>query len=216
MDGNLFQAMTRRRARQADAPPTSEREEGPETRVVDALARWIAEGPLSRRRVFKLADAAIIGGVLSAALSRFGVSPASAQEAANHFGCVHVSHRCTKSGQCCSGVCKGKEGHKTCRAHNVGTCTRDRAACTTETPSPCNPNNLKTACFVTTGNGLFCADLTPDTVPPPACEPCLRDLDCLVLGYPPGSACVVYDGEFCPPGTVCAATSGRACVHPGT
>lgn len=40
----------------------------------------------------------------------------------NAFGCVDVGRFCENGGPCCSGVCSGKSGKKTCQNHDAATC----------------------------------------------------------------------------------------------
>ena len=96
----------------------------------------------------------------------------------NEYGCLEVRDACRSAGQCCSGICKGKKGKKTCRAHDTGTCKQDGALV------PCN-NRTDCGCFRTTAGSDVCAELFP----PSECAACQRDADCLALGFPPGTAC---------------------------
>ncbi len=75
----------------------------------DSLARLIGRSG-SRRAMRK----ALGSGAWGLAWARLGLEAATAQEATRHDGCVHVNRRCKKSGQCCSGICKGKKGRKRC------------------------------------------------------------------------------------------------------
>lgn len=96
----------------------------------------------------------------------------------NEFGCLDVGKPCQNEEQCCSGVCEGKKGKRTCRAHDTGTCQQDGQLV------PCN-NRSNCGCFRTTASSDVCAELFP----PSACAECRRDADCEALGFPPGSAC---------------------------
>jgi hypothetical protein len=159
----------------------------------DTLVRSLSRES-SRRGTLRL----IAGGALGGLLTVFGASRAKA----NHFGCHHVGKPCTRSGQCCSGRCRGRKDHKTCRAHDIGICTTSLDACTqgftaatacgTSTAGDCS-------CFITTGGAPYCAQGT-------ACFPCTKDKPCYE-GIVPGSACVVCSGcqgAGNPDGTACA------------
>jgi hypothetical protein len=138
----------------------------------------------------------------------------------NRFGCVNVGSFCKSSSQCCSGTCSGKKGKKTCAGHHSGGCTPARSLCATANLalSNCNLDNNLAQCFTTTGHGGFCADATPPEVPFENCQKCAVDADCVALGYPAGSACVIAEG---PPGCDEAGcfghngSAGTACFPPG-
>lgn len=114
----------------------------------------------------------------------------------NEFGCLSVNAACTSAEECCSGVCEGKKGKRSCRAHDTGTCKQDGQLV------PCN-NRTNCGCFVTTGGSDICAELFP----PSACAECRRDPDCEALGFPQGSACIPFD---CESGFACMVPCGKA------
>lgn len=171
----------------------------------------------------------LAGGALGAVLSVLGLAGVGA----NHTGCRHVGKPCARKAQCCSGVCKGPTGAKTCRAHHVGTCQAGQDWCTQGAAASCGPPCL---CFVTTGKARFCGR------PTLFCATCARDKDCQgVTGTgsacmecaaacaegtgcvphcpcaPDGSACTVGPeccGGGCPGGTCCR-TAGQPCAAPG-
>jgi hypothetical protein len=98
----------------------------------------------------------------------------------NEYGCLEVGAPCTSEDQCCSGICAGKKGKRTCRAHHTGTCRQDGLLV------PCN-NRTTCGCLHTTAGSDICSELF---VPGgSACAACQRDADCEALGFPPGSAC---------------------------
>jgi hypothetical protein len=129
----------------------------------------------------------------------------------NAFGCVSVGKTCKNAEQCCSGICTGKKGNRTCRAHDVGTC--DQAApgiCEAGNPlfSVCNGKS-DCACFRTTGGSSICGALFNPGLS--ECAACRRDADCVALGFPPGSSCAPIGGAF-----LCAGLceTGLACMMP--
>jgi hypothetical protein len=96
----------------------------------------------------------------------------------NEFGCLEVGDRCTSEDDCCSRVCEGKKGKRTCQAHDAGTCKQDGQLV------PCN-NRTDCGCFRTTAGSDICSELFG----PSECADCQRDADCEALGFPPGTAC---------------------------
>jgi hypothetical protein len=156
----------------------------------------------------------LLSGGLALVAGWLGVSAAKAkkkhkkrktkQRAAepNAFGCIDVGEFCQSATQCCSGICEGKKGRQTCRAHDVGNCAAGaqpgecggaEVACTTSAGAP-------GICGTTTGNAGFCGTYTE-------CYFCTTDLDCQlavggVLG--PRAACVQC--------AECSQTDGTACV----
>jgi hypothetical protein len=124
----------------------------------------------------------------------------------NQFGCVNVGNFCKNSGQCCSGICQGKKGKKTCRAHDGSTCMAGQTivdcggalvVCTTSGGAP-------GACLTTTGNAPFCS-VSFD------CFPCQQDVDCEpICGQ--GAACIACAGDCADTGgTLCASSGGLGC-----
>ena len=72
----------------------------------DALTRTLTAAGSRRRALRGLAAVAVV-----AVAARLG----SGETAANHTGCGHTGTGCRRGGHCCSGVCKGSRGKKTCR-----------------------------------------------------------------------------------------------------
>jgi hypothetical protein len=136
----------------------------------------------------------------------------------NQFGCLDVGGRCQgNSANCCSGVCQGtkpKRGENdksVCVAHNQDGCTPERNGCVVGTAlSACNPANPVAFCLVTTGNAGFCGNVAG--LSPANCQLCTKDTDCVAFGFPPGSACVLFDGGC---SSNCPTTGTRACIPPG-
>lgn len=122
----------------------------------------------------------------------------------NAFGCLEVGDTCRNASQCCSGVCEGKHGKRTCRAHDTGTCKQDGEL------KPCN-NRTTCGCFRTTAGSDVCAGLFG----PSACADCQRDADCLALGFPPGSACGL-SAIPCESGMACYVPCGAELPDPET
>lgn len=120
----------------------------------------------------------------------------------NSFGCLNVGDPCKNEGQCCSGICTGKNGNKTCRAHDTGRCSagvRSEGCGGTRVACRTNAGALG-HCATTTGNAGYCQLYS-------FCIACQTDADCQaadggVLG--PTAACIPCAG--CPEtgGTVCA------------
>lgn len=122
----------------------------------------------------------------------------------NAFGCLDVDNACKTADQCCSGVCEGKKGKKTCRAHDTGTCEQERPGyCAEGNPYLALCNGGEGVCFRTTAGSNVCAN---DFV----CADCQRDADCEALGFPLGTACAPVGGDL-----ACAdlCESGMACVY---
>lgn len=180
----------------------------------DTLLRSLVE---SRR--------AILGGALSLAAGMVGAATAVGKKkrkrkkrkpraTPNEFGCLEVDDPCTSAEQCCSGICEGKKGKRTCRGHGLGTCKPQPGFCLDPNSLlvPCN-NEINCVCLNTTANSLFCAGLGPSK-----CADCQRDADCTMLGFPAGSACVpVGEGACtgaCASGMMCAVPCGTPLPEP--
>ena len=88
------------------------------------LTRTLSSIP-SRRDVVR----GLVGAGLGLGMGRFA-GPARAKKAKpkskpkpNEYGCLEVGDVCNRAGQCCSGICKGKPGKKTCPGPTTpGTC----------------------------------------------------------------------------------------------
>lgn len=129
-----------------------------------------------------------------AALGRVGLG----HEVSAGPGCKDVGIRCTNATQCCSGVCKGKQGRKRCRAHDAGSCQAGASTTFCKPGSPfvaCTTSTSRAGgCVATTGKAAYCAyDM--------GCMACAQDADCqTVCG--PHAACLACAG--CAQGTACA------------
>jgi hypothetical protein len=145
--------------------------------------------------------------------------------APNDFGCLDVGQPCREDiAPCCSGLCavvkakKKKKARLTCVAHHADTCKADRNYCSSQVfeEFTCGPldqfGNPDAVCLKTTGSAGFCAD-NYGFSQTKHCLFCRKDADCVVAGFPPGSACVLLQGGDCD--AACPATNGRSCFPPG-
>lgn len=131
----------------------------------------------------------------------------------NAFGCLEVGDACKIADQCCSGICEGQKGERTCRAHGNGTCNqKEEGICKAVNPAltRCNTTEGNCLCFGTTAGSNFCAN--PQIGSGSECAVCKKDADCEALGFPPGFACTpVTEGNcfgLCESGKVCVAPCG--------
>ena len=167
----------------------------------DELIKEFGKESRSRRAALKL----LAGGALAALIRQAG----SGARLAGAAGCRKVGAGCRRAAQCCSGICRGPKGKKTCRAHGVGTCKRGQDICRQgDAAAACSTPDLDCVCGVTTGDAGFCFDLNSAR-----CAACERDPDCVEKhGFPRGSACIraVEGGceECARLGTACAAPCG--------
>jgi hypothetical protein len=163
---------------------------------------------------------AFLGGAMALTAGWLGVSTADAKQMGkqkkrklrakpNAFGCLEVGDPCRNAGRCCSGICKGKKGKHTCRAHGVGTCSQDQPDwCSVESLAEehlelAACNGRKGLCIRTTAASNACINFH-------ACADCKKDADCAALGYPAGSVCAPFAGNLACAG-FCPETSGMAC-----
>jgi hypothetical protein len=126
----------------------------------------------------------------------------------NDFGCVSVGGFCQNGGQCCSGICQGQKGKRTCREHDAGNCQSDQDSCL-DTLIYCTTTTDATGhCTITTGGASYCAGAT-------RCFDCARDADCVPYCGPQAACiacadCVAINGEE----TACVGPSGTSCTIP--
>lgn len=152
----------------------------------DDLTVKLTKGTCSRRATLK----GLAASALGLALGAIGIGEAGA----THFNCRHVGKPCTRKGQCCSGICRGPSGKKTCRGHGAGTCKQQgqELICTApdHTLSRCD-NDVDCDCIRTTAGTNYCADFVCRSEDSfcSVCAACERDADCLAQGFPEGSAC---------------------------
>jgi hypothetical protein len=174
----------------------------------DGLTRALAR---SRR--------SLISGGLAVAAGRLGMVDADArkkrrhkkrkkrqpQATPNQYGCLEINDPCTGADDCCSGICEGKK----CRAHGAGTCAQNEPGlCEAGNPLDTICNGTQCLCVRTTAGSNYCGTL----LMPSACADCGKDADCEAQGFPPGTACVPFVGEFSCAGQ-CQET-GTACIVP--
>jgi hypothetical protein len=160
----------------------------------------------------------LLGGTLALALGPLGLSsidakkkrkrkrnrnvPRTPQATPNEFGCLNVNDPCTSASQCCSGICQGPKGARTCRAHDTGGCEPgiEPEVCGEENESICTTNSGDEGyCGTTTGNAGYCAG-------PGDCYPCRTDVECQRANngfFGPTAACLKC--------TFCSGTGGTAC-----
>jgi hypothetical protein len=125
----------------------------------------------------------------------------------NEYGCLEVGNPCKNADQCCSGICTGKKGKRTCRAHDTGTCQQGLTGICSDPPTIAFCNNSDTClCLTSTANSNFCGQ-TGQVL----CTDCQKDADCEALGLPPGSACLPTEGGLC--ADQCPET-GMVCLAP--
>lgn len=181
-------------------------------------------------RSFTESRRAIFGGALTLAVGWLGVTGVEAKKkrkrkrknhkkvqppTPNEFGCLEVGDLCTSEDDCCSGVCEGSKGKKTCRSHGTGTCYQDQVGYCLAEPDDafiiCN-NSFNCFCYTTTAGSNFCGQGRSLNDEDPRCADCQTDADCLSLGYPAGSACApVATGNcagHCPTGMACLPPCG--------
>jgi|SRR5918998_4567956 hypothetical protein len=153
----------------------------------DALTRSLSGTASSRRQLLR--------GVASSALGAVATTLGVTKTGAALVTCVPVGKPCRRRGQCCSGRCRGPQGEKTCRAHNVGTCTATQNFCTSATDL-CGGGQC--GCTRTTGGASFCSKGGTSVS-------CTKDAQCVAALDTPGAACVVFAGSDCTPeGNRCA------------
>ena len=155
----------------------------------DALTRALVTTGTRRRalRAGLVAALGLAGGPL-------GVQGAAA--------CRARGETCRRGSQCCSGLCRGPRGRKTCRrAPLQGTCTIASSVCA-GTLTPCgNDNGFDCLCRVTARGTAFCGSLETG-----ACIACGSNADCEQAR--PGS------GWVCTRCATCPDTGNRACIAP--
>jgi hypothetical protein len=110
-------------------------------------------------------------------------------------GCKNVGRGCTRDGQCCSGVCRGRGRRKSCKAHDTGGCpSGEQPGICGGVDVPCvTSTGFNGNCTMTTGRAPYCAATG-------VCGPCREDADCRAA-FGPRAACTVcfrcLDRTFC-------------------
>ncbi len=128
----------------------------------------------------------------------------------NEFGCVNVGRFCKSNGQCCSGICggKNKKGKKRCRAHDSGGCQAGQDVCAGTTVPCTTATGDAGLCVRTTGDAGYCSFSGRCTTPS-----CQKDADCQDL-CGPQAACIVCEGDCHSGRTVCVGPSLDSCEMP--
>jgi hypothetical protein len=122
----------------------------------------------------------------------------------NSFGCVNVGSICKNDKQCCSGICRGKQGKRKCKAHDTWGCSAGLDACVGPYQECLIAGSEDGICYTTTGNAGYCANWA-------LCVPCTQDADCRKY-CGPAAACVHCAGCPASDGMACAGTG--ACAFP--
>lgn len=176
----------------------------------DRFDNLIRAMPFSRRMVIGVVASAMDPGLTAGEVRKTrkgNERKRDKKSKPNAYGCLNVGKRCTRAGQCCSGVCQGKKGKRRCADHDASVCTVADDYCAAGQAARCGFSNVNCICVVTTGGAPFCGDFTG----PPGelhCRSCSHDTEC-EAEFGPGAACVVYGG-VCE--TYCPATGGTACL----
>jgi hypothetical protein len=162
---------------------------------IDAIIRSLSHMPSRRALVRGLLGTTL--GVGSAKLPAPGEAkkkPKRKKKATcDDFVCRRVGQSCISVSQCCSGICEGESGQRTCQAHGTGTCDQDAPGVCAGSAETCNGRDA-CACFRTVAGSIFCAETN---VIGDDCADCVTDADCEALGYVAGSACVPYTEGAC-------------------
>ena len=126
----------------------------------------------------------------------------------NEFGCVNFGAFCKNSNQCCSGICEGKKGKKTCGAHDASTCQTGQNACDDAEATSCiSSTGAGASCDTTTGKAPFCT-ANGD------CFACKKDADCVPF-CGANAACIKC--AACPDEgvtTACVSPDDNGCTFP--
>ena len=163
---------------------------------------------LTRGILAMLSRRTLTGALGLAPLALLGVADAKKKRnrkrkiGRNQFGCVNVGKSCEKDSHCCSGICHGKTGKKTCKGHDAGGCRagQHQAICGGANVFCETSDGLQGFCDTTTGKAGYCSGLGD-------CFACKKDTDCQPF-CDPGAACIQC-ATFCPEtGTACVGTSG--------
>lgn len=144
----------------------------------DALTRSLTDA-WPRREMLRRLTAATVGLAL-ARFPRGGRTKKRKKKKVrrNKFGCVTVGGYCKNAGQCCSGICQGKQGKKKCKAHDTGGCQAGQHTCV-ELVECTTTAEVAGECFTTTGNAGYCGGLGAGI-----CMDCKRDADCRAVRGP--------------------------------
>ena len=145
----------------------------------DTLTRLV-RAPGSRRQTLRLLIAVCLGtGVAHAP----GLSPAVAQG----IDCGVAREPCTRNRQCCSKVCRKREGQREGKCTSLGAlaanCTQPPATCANQNELPlCHVGRRNGTCFTSLTGKVICGDslqCNTNTGSPPVCD---EDGDCISFG----------------------------------
>ena len=175
----------------------------------DHLARVLSRHP-SRRTLAGMLGLGVLGLVGGAQFEVVSARKKRKKKVKkNEFGCVDAGKFCKNAGQCCSGICQGKKGKKTCKAHNESTCV------TGQTEIGCG-GRVNVACQTTAGEDGQCDTTTgnaPYCVADGGCAACKKDADC-VATCGAGAACIRCGGCDANGGTACVGLKADSCIPP--
>jgi hypothetical protein len=161
-----------------------------EEHSVDELARGLATGMMSRRRVLKVLGGSLAGGLL--AVFGVGGGVAAADE-----GCKPNGKKCRKNAQCCSGNCANGTCAAACVA-NGGACTSGTQCCS----GFCKGGTCAASCI------------------PPGAITCVEEEDCpnacRCRQDPSGAFVCLGRGTGIPCTTSCDCPTGQVCQPFGT
>ncbi|MBL8126251.1 MAG: hypothetical protein U0Z70_16085 [Thermomicrobiales bacterium] len=174
----------------------------------DRLTRMVSRQPSRRTFAGILGPAALgLAGVAQGEVASARKKKKKKKVKQNEFGCVDVGKFCNNAGQCCSGICQGKKGKKTCKAHNESTCVSGQAeiGCGGGANVACQTSaGEEGQCDTTTGNAPYC-------VADGGCVACKKDADC-VATCGAGAACIRCAGCLATGETACVGLKADSCI----
>lgn len=166
---------------------------------LDQLARALSRGP-SRRTLAGMLSLGTLGLAQGGQFEDARSRKKKKKVRKNAFGCVDAGKFCKNAGQCCSGICQGKKGKKTCKAHGESTCASGQVStgCGGTTVACQTSSGEAGQCGTTTGKAAYCAA-------DGRCQACTKDADCV-------AKCGV--DAACVPCASCEPQGGTTCVGP--
>lgn len=158
----------------------------------DGLVKTLTVRPGSRRGLFRIVATGLLGAGLGGL--GFGVRAAA---------CKPKGLPCNAGKPCCSGLCKGPTGRKTCRpATGQGTCTILKDTCEVGGQAAfCGPAGAGCSCFIRPNGAAFCANTSSFD-----CLPCAK--------CPAGTVCVKARNGLCVACPVGTGPTTTICVRP--